>query len=239
MPGLQSPARCRPTPRQRRRGTSEFPTGTLHDWVSGRSDPSGGRPRPLVSMVEPSQHLLSFENMLELHVLAALRHVHGVRMRVIGNALDYLQSRLGVARPLIDEQMRTDGKTILVHRLDQLIDAGHDGQTSMLELLDMHLDRIERNPAGIATRFFLFTRKSPQDRHAAERQPRRHRHRSSRRVRAGRDRRDAGLDRGSGRPLQGRGFHHGPGSRLWGERRRKSRKRSDASSTSRQPEPFS
>ncbi len=149
-----------------------IPHRTLHDWVSGRSDPSGGRPRPLVSMVEPSQHLLSFENMLELHVLAALRHVHGVRMRVIGNALDYLQSRLGVARPLIDEQMRTDGKTILVHRLDQLIDAGHDGQTSMLELLDMHLDRIERNPAGIATRFFLFTRKSPQDRHAAERQPR-------------------------------------------------------------------
>ena len=149
-----------------------IPHRTLHDWVSGRSDPSGGRPRPLVSITEPSQHLLSFENMLELHVLAALRHVHGVRMRVIRNALDYLQIRFGVARPLIDEQMHTDGKTILVHRLGQLIDAGQHGQTSMLELLDMHLDRIERNPSGIATRLFLFTRKSPQDRDAAERQPR-------------------------------------------------------------------
>ena len=148
-----------------------IPHRTLHDWVSGRSDPSG-RPRPLVSITEPSEHLLSFENMLELHVLAALRHVHGVRMRVIRNALDYLQIRFGVARPLIDEQMHTDGKTILVHRLGQLIDAGQHGQTSMLELLDVHLDRIERNPSGIATRLFLFTRKSPQDRHAAERQPR-------------------------------------------------------------------
>ena len=68
--------------------------------------------------------------------------------------------------------MLTDGKTILVHRLDQLIDAGHEGQTSMLELLDVHLDRIERNRSGIATRLFLFTRKSPRDRYTAERQPR-------------------------------------------------------------------
>ena len=187
-----------------------IPHRTLHDWVSGRSDPSG-RPRPLVSITEPSEHLLSFENMLELHVLAALRHVHGVRMRVIRNALDYLQIRFGVARPLIDEQMHTDGKTILVHRLGQLIDAGQHGQTSMLELLDVHLDRIERNPSGIATRLFLFTRKSPQDRARSGTPATRHRHRSGRRVRAGRYRRIACLDRGGGRPLQGGGFHHGPG----------------------------
>jgi len=36
----------------------------------------------------------------------------------------------------------------------------------------VHLDRIERNRSGIATRLFLFTRKSPRDRDAAERQPR-------------------------------------------------------------------
>ena len=149
-----------------------IPHRTLHDWVSGKRDSGGGRQRPLVSIAAPSRHLLSFENILELHVLAALRHVHGVRMRVIRNALDYLQTRLNVARPLIDEQMCTDGKTILVHRLDRLVDAGHDGQTSMLELLDVHLDRIERNPAGIATRLFPFTRRGPRDRRAAERQPR-------------------------------------------------------------------
>ena len=151
---------------------ARIPHRTLHDWVSGRSDSSGRRSRPLVSITDPSRHLLSFENMVELHVLAALRQLHGVRMRVIRNALDYLQTRLGVPRPLIDEQMHTDGRTILVHRLDQLIDAGHGGQASMLALLDVHLDRIERNASGIATRLFLFTRKSPQDQHAARRQPR-------------------------------------------------------------------
>ena len=57
-----------------------IPHRTLHDWVSGKSDSGGGRQRPLVSIAAPSRHLLSFENILELHVLAALRHVHGVRM---------------------------------------------------------------------------------------------------------------------------------------------------------------
>ena len=91
-------------------------------------------------------------------------------MRVVRNALDYLRAQLDVARPLADEQMFTDGKSILVHRLDRLIDAGHGGQTSMLELLDLHLDRIERNPSGIPIRLFPFTRKSPQDRRAAGRE---------------------------------------------------------------------
>ena len=149
-----------------------IPHRTLHNWASGGNARSGQRPRPLVSIADPSQHLLSFENMLELHVLAALRHVHGVRMQVIRSALDYLQTQLDVARPLINEQMHTDGKTILVRRLDQLIDAGYRGQTSMLELLDVHLDRIERNRSGIATKLFLFTRKSPQDRQTAAQEPR-------------------------------------------------------------------
>ena len=149
-----------------------IPHRTLHNWVSGGSDRSGRPAAPLVSIADPAQHLLSFENMLELHVLAALRHVHGIRMRIIRRALDFLQTRLEVARPLIDKQMHTDGKTILVHHLEQLVDVGQEGQTSMLELLDVHLDRIERDPSGIATKLFLFTRKSPLDRDAAEREPR-------------------------------------------------------------------
>ena len=193
----------------------KIPPRTLHDWVSGNSDRGGSRSRPLVSIADPSQHLLSFENMLELHVLAALRHVHAVRMRVIRNALDYLQTKLRVARPLIDEQMLTDGKTILVHRLDQLIDAGHEGQTSMLELLDVHLDRIERNRSGIATRLFLYHAQEPTGSVHGGTPTSRDRHRSGRRVRTGRDCRFARFDRGGGRTLQGRGFHHGPGAGLW------------------------
>ena len=85
-----------------------------------------------MSIADPSQHRLSFENMLEL--ARAGRPPARARRSDAGgggNALDYLQTKLRVARPLIDEQMLTDGKTIPVHRLDQLIDAGQEGQTSL------------------------------------------------------------------------------------------------------------
>ena len=141
-----------------------IPHRTLHSWVSGT--------HPLVSLADPSRHLLSFENLVEVHVLAALWHVHGVRMRLIRKALDCLRMRLHVVTPLADEQMLTDGKTILVRRLGQLIDAGHDGQASMLELLDLYLDRIERDPSGFPNRLFPFTRKRPRDRRTAERETR-------------------------------------------------------------------
>lgn len=145
----------------------------LHYWVSGVDDYYGEGPvAPLVGAADPARQRLSFENLLELHVLAALEHVKGINLLEARRALDFLQAQLGVARPLIDERMRTEGKTILVQRLEQ--DSGIDrkGRTSALERLDVHLDRIEWDPAGIGTRLFPFTRRRPRDRQAAEREPR-------------------------------------------------------------------
>ena len=56
---------------------------------------------------------MSFVNMLEMHVLDAIRQVHCLDMRVVRRALDYLRRELGVEHPLVDEQMETDGKRIL------------------------------------------------------------------------------------------------------------------------------
>ena len=145
----------------------------LHYWVSGVDDYYGEGPvAPLVSAADPARQRLSFENLLELHVLGALEHVKGINMLEARRALDFLQARLGVARPLIDERMRTEGKTILVHRLEQDSGIDREGRTSALDRLDVHLDRIEWNPAGIGTRLFPFTRRKPRDRQAAERDPR-------------------------------------------------------------------
>ena len=145
----------------------------LHYWVSGVDDYYGEGPvAPLVSAADPARQRLSFENLLELHVLAALEHVKGINMLEASRALDFLQARFGVARPLVDERMRTEGKTILVHRLEQDSGIDREGRASALERLDVHLDRIEWNTAGIGTRLFPFTRRRPRDRQAAEREPR-------------------------------------------------------------------
>lgn len=152
----------------------QIPHRTLHNWLSGVPYlTKGGRCRsePVVDIADPQQHLLSFLNMVELHVLDAIRNVNGLDLRKIRRALTYLQEELGVAHPLADQQMETDGCTLFVERLDQLIDVAREGQTAMHQMLGMRLKRIERDPRGIAIKLFLFTRRKPQDVAEAERAP--------------------------------------------------------------------
>lgn len=153
----------------------QIPRRTVHNWVYGHTyETRGGmrKARPLIDAAAPDPHLLSFVNMLELHVLDAIRLVHHVDMRLVRRALDYLRRELGVPHPLADEQMETDGKRIFVWRLGQLIDATSWGQVSMSDLLDIRLSRIERDPSGIAVKLFLFTRRKPEAVDVASREPR-------------------------------------------------------------------
>lgn len=153
----------------------QIPRRTVHNWVYGHTYPTRTgvqKPLPLIQAAAPDLHLLSFVNMLELHVLDAIRHVHGVDMRPVRRALDYLRKELRVAHPLVDEQMETDGKRLFIRRLGQLIDAASWGQVSMSDLLDVRLARIERDPSGIAVKLYLFTRRKPEDLRVAANEPR-------------------------------------------------------------------
>lgn len=153
----------------------QIPRRTVHNWLYGNSYPTAKGEKkapPLIDAAAPDKHLLSFVNMLELHVLDAIRLAHGIDMRLVRRALDYLRRELGVAHPLVDEQMETDGKRIFVRRLDQLIDAASWGQVSMADLLEIRLARIERDPSGIAVKLYPFTRRKPDAVEEASREPR-------------------------------------------------------------------
>jgi uncharacterized protein (DUF433 family) len=153
----------------------QIPRRTVHNWVCGNSYPvaSGARKaKPLIDIAAPDKYLLSFVNLLELHILDAIRHGHGLDMRVVRRALDYLQRELGVDHPLVDEQMETDGSRIFIRRLGDVIDAASWGQVSMADLLEIRLARIERNPQGIAVKFYPFTRRKPEEKEVAYREPR-------------------------------------------------------------------
>ena len=103
--------------------------------------------------------MLSFVNMLELHVLGAIRRDHLVHMKQIRRALDFLQRRFGSAHPLVEEAMQTDGKDLFVRKFGQLIVASREGQGAMEEILEAHLQRIERDAHGLAIRLYPFTRR--------------------------------------------------------------------------------
>src|SRR5439155_13971564 len=137
---------------------------TLKSWVVGRDyrvQSEEKRSRPLIAPAQDKPTLLlSFVNLVEAHVLDAMRHKHGVPLRRVRSALDYVQRQFGDKHPLITQEFKTDGVHLFIEQLGALIIASKGGQIGLRKVFEQHLERIEHDEKGIALRLFPFTRPS-------------------------------------------------------------------------------
>jgi len=138
-----------------------MPEETLRSWVVGRLYPVAGKSRrskPLIQLDDPHKQYLSFINLVEAHVLAAIRRRHGVKLPKVRTALDYVKKDFKIARPLIDQTFQTDGLDLFVERYGDLINASREGQQAMREIISVYLKRIERDGKGLPIKLYPFTR---------------------------------------------------------------------------------
>lgn len=138
-----------------------LPTATLRSWVAGRDYPTASgtkRFRPILRIESGRPALLSFRNVVEAHVLSAIRREYGVELREVRSALDYVGREFASAHPLADHEFQTDGIHLFVEKYGHLVNASEQGQIVMRELLEAHLRRIDRNPSGVPIRLYPFTR---------------------------------------------------------------------------------
>ncbi len=113
---------------------------------------------PLIPIADPKNRLLSFRNLLELHVLSALRRTHRIEMPSVRRAIKYLKDRFRTDHPLLDRQMLTDGKDLFIEQYEHYINISRHGQMEMRQVLEIYLQRIEWDEAGSPIRLFPFTR---------------------------------------------------------------------------------
>ena len=110
---------------------------------------------------------LSFVNLIEAHMLVALRTTHKVSMQKIRSATSWLKEETGSAHPLAECWIETDGMDVFVEHLGQLINANERGQVFIRGVMELFLHRIERDSSGIPVLFYPFTRglaeKCPKD----------------------------------------------------------------------------
>jgi uncharacterized protein (DUF433 family) len=138
-----------------------MPQETLRSWIAGRLYPVAGqlkRSRPLIYLDDPTKRYLSFINLVEAHVLAAIRRQHNVKLPKVRNALDYVRRQFRIERPLIDQAFQTDGLDLFVERYGELINASREGQRAMKEIIGVYLKRIERDARGLPIKLYPFTR---------------------------------------------------------------------------------
>lgn len=137
------------------------PFNTLRSWVSGRSySTEGGMKysRPLIIRSDKNENLLSFTNLIEAHVLNAIRRKHTVAMPRVRKALDYLSKQFDSKHPLAEHDFETDGIDLFVEKYGDLINVSQSGQLAMKQVFEMYLKRIERDEYGLARQLFPFTR---------------------------------------------------------------------------------
>jgi uncharacterized protein (DUF433 family) len=136
-----------------------IPVGTVRSWVAGRRYPTTKGHQffaPLIPLADSS--LLSFINLVEIHVLRAIRKHHKIQLDKVRVALDYLESQLQVTHPLAHSEFRTDGIDLFVDRYGTLINASLAGQGILKKVLNFHLQRIEPDDTGLAIKLYPFTR---------------------------------------------------------------------------------
>lgn len=137
----------------------KLPTATLRSWVAGRAYPKAkgvGHFRPLIHPAKTQPLVLSFWNLIEAHVLRALRTEHGVTIKALREALAYAERTLKLEQLLLSKDLRTDAGKLFLAKYGQLIDLPASGQLAMRIVFEEHLKRVEWDEWRFPIRLYPF-----------------------------------------------------------------------------------
>lgn len=134
-----------------------MPQATLRRWVHGRTSMRGGQPvlsDPLIRAPEGVSNLISFNNLVEAHVLRALRTKDGIRMAAVHKAVEYAENELGIQRLLLSDELCTSGQDLFLDRPSELITLSRSGQLAMRQMLEVYLQRVDRDGDALPFRLY-------------------------------------------------------------------------------------
>jgi uncharacterized protein (DUF433 family) len=118
------------------------PLTTLTYWVKG------GR-SPLINLASADPSRLSFNNLLECHVLSSLRSIYNLRIPKVRGALAELTRHVRHRHPLIDQVFMTDRRDLFIEHLGEIIALAPGGQTQIRETVGYYMERVEQDPNGL------------------------------------------------------------------------------------------
>jgi len=143
-----------------------IPPSTLRSWTVGQSYRVRGEKRsfrPVLQLPKAGASQLSFMNLVEAHVLDALRRQHALSLQKIRTALRFLVKLYPSPHPLADHSFETDGVNLFVEKYGELINASRNGQMEIERMIRDYLRRVERDERGMASRLYPFTRSLPHE----------------------------------------------------------------------------
>ena len=126
------------------------PETTLRAWSRGQNNFA-----PVILIDDPEGKFLSFRNLVELHVLTAIRRQYGISMQATRRAVQFIAEHLGGTHPFASIGMLTDGRDLIVRQGSELLNASRAGQLEM-SIVEAFLERIEFDVEGQVARLYPF-----------------------------------------------------------------------------------
>ena len=138
-----------------------IPSSTIRSWTLGQSYPVKDGANffaPIIDIPQQKPYLLSFTNLIEIHILRGIRQHHQIQLNKVREALDFINSRFNIPHPLATQEFSTDGADLFIEHYGELIQASQNKRNQLKLELDLHLERIEADEWGFAGRLYPFTR---------------------------------------------------------------------------------
>lgn len=131
---------------------------TLRSWAWGRPYPrqtNDGYFAPILQVPDPQQHRLSFLNLVEAHVLRALRTEHAVSVRAVREALRIAEAHYGLTHLLASRVLYTSAGELFLKTYRDLVHLDRSGQFTLETILERYLKRVEWTQ-GSPTRLYPY-----------------------------------------------------------------------------------
>jgi uncharacterized protein (DUF433 family) len=138
-----------------------IPTSTIRSWTIGRKyKVTDGKKHfePIINTEIKNPLRLTFINLIEIHILRAIRQHHQIDLVKVRTALDYIDEQFQIPHPLARHEFFTDGIDLFIEHYGNLINASSNDQTTLRNSLKEHLKRVESDSEGLAMKLFPFTR---------------------------------------------------------------------------------
>jgi uncharacterized protein (DUF433 family) len=127
-----------------------MPTATLRSWFAGIE----GHFVAVIRWEEARDRRLSFSNLVEAHVLRALRTKHGISMPEVRKSILWVQREYGIERLLIHPGLRAVPGRMFLRHYSELIELPPSGQHVLERVFDHHLEAVVQDPAGVPLKLY-------------------------------------------------------------------------------------
>lgn len=113
---------------------------------------------PVIARPSDADPRLSFTNIIEAHVLRALRTVHEVQLGYIREALEVAEEEFDIERLLISPQLRTSAGQLFLDRYTELLELSKGKQLVMRDVLGEYVERVRFDESRMPIEFHPFSR---------------------------------------------------------------------------------